>query len=245
MIIATSITESYLERSKPFFESVNKHFTGKKICFCLGFQVDIEGWETVLVPISDLRCTWQPKNRKSYYSLQHGEFMDHYEFDYDEDILFIDSDMILQRPFNLNFDFDEAQFFVTDSSFPATTLIEVIKNLDGMDQDNFIERYGIDDSETEFCAGWMCAKARDWQILYNLCLREYEGFLSYFSHHAAWQLLINFMIINYFRVRIVNSLIQNADWYSGTAAKNVDDVLKIGDNTVYFNHTKFNGNYKY
>lgn len=247
MIIATSITEEYLEKSKPFFESANKHFEGEKICFCIGFICQIEGWDVVYVPIEGLKCKWQPKNRKNYYSLQHGEFVEWYNFKDNETILFVDSDMILQRPFDIALDFKETDFYTTDSSFPATLLQDAAINLNVKAPIDFFDKFNItsDSSEEEFCAAWMTASVKNWKKLFKLTKSNYLEFLSYFEHHAAWQLLINYTIINYFRYKKLAPNIQNAIWYSGTSAQIKNDTLFYQDKTVYFNHTKFNGNWKY
>lgn len=244
MIIATSITEEYLLKSKSFFESVNKHFNGRKICFCIGFVWKIEGWEVVYVPKDKLQCKWQPKNRLNYYSLQHGEFVNFYNFKDEDEVLFIDSDMILQRKFESVYNFKETDFYVTDSSFPATILYQAAINIGVKNYKEFFNQFEIDEEE-EFCAAWLLTDIKNWKKLYNIVKLQYEEFLSYFEHHAAWQLFINYVIINYFRYKRLNDIIQNAEWYSGTEANNVNDVLVVRDQIVYFNHTKFNGNWKY
>jgi len=227
MILATSITESYLQKSKPFFASGVKYFIGKRICFCIGFNCTIEGWETVNVPLP-LKCNWQPTNRENYHSLQHGEFINHYNFSDDDMVCFCDSDMVLQRPFDV--DFVGNGFYVTRSSFPATHLNDVSKNLGYNDK---IDGY-------EFCTCIIVAKVYLWRELFSKVVRNYKPFLHNYNHHAAWQLLINKLIINHLPYSIVPSVYCCAHWYSGTPAKYVGGKLMIKNEVVYFNHTKFN-----
>lgn len=247
MIIATSITHDYFSNSLSFFDSVNKHFTGKKICFCIGFHADFEGWEMIYVPEVSLECKIPgfPGNRDNYYSLQHGEFVNHYKFEYDDQIMFIDSDMILQRDFKTDLKFPN-KFLVTNSSFPPTRIKDVVNNLGcKIDLDTFLNQYGLTGDEEEFCAALLVASAREWIGLYRKIKIAYKSFLSDFTHHAAWQLFINIMIKEYCDYQVIGPVLQNAEWYSGTEAYVKDDQLMWKDEVVYFNHTKFNRNFKY
>lgn len=230
MTLATSITQSYYEQSKPFFESTNKYFKGKKVCFCIGFRAEITGWETVEVRFNKLECLWQPTNRHNYYSLQHGEFIRHYDFSEDEDILFVDSDMILQREWDLDMNVESACFYVTRCSFPPIALRDVAINLGS----NLMSVY------PEFCACFMLAKASTWHAFYHFIKNDYEAFLSKFNHHAAWQLLINLTAYDWFNVQVLDCKYCTAEWYSGSRAVYENDILRFQNDTVYFNHTKFN-----
>ena len=189
MILATSITQPFLLRSQPFFESTVKHFDGKRICFCIGFNCEIKGWETVEVPINSLSITWQPANRKDYYCLQHGEFTKFYKFDPTEVIAFCDSDMVLQRDWDLKLNVEPSSFYVTNSSFPPTTLRDVISNIGCTNPAEVVNKYMIGIDEREFCTCILIANADAWRMLYNR-VKINKGFLNYFNHHATWQLLI-------------------------------------------------------
>jgi len=126
MTICTSITETYLNKCSRFFESVRENFTGKRICFTIGFMAVIEGWETVYV--EKCEYDWKPTNRKNYASLQHGEFIKHYDFAPDEMICFMDADMILQRKWDITFPPTKG-VLVTQCSWPRQRLGQVARNL--------------------------------------------------------------------------------------------------------------------
>lgn len=234
MTIATSITESYLERSKPFFESIVKNFTGRKICFSIGFKPIIDGWE--VREVTGKAINWKPENRKDYYSLQHGEFVDYCKFDNNEMILFCDSDMILQRKFDLVF--EKENIYVTNNSYPEISLTKAIINIKG-DPAAILSI----SQEKEFSAAWMCMSATNWRKVYFHTL-TYSRFLGYFKHHAAWQVLINLVVHELGNMVWLGEHIQNAIWYSGTQAKKIGDKLIVGHEVVYFNHTKFNTEWK-
>ncbi len=238
MILSTSITQSYLEKSLPFFESTVKHFDGKRICFCIGFETEIKGWETVNVHIESLQINWQPVNRKEYYSLQHGEFTRHYNFNPDDVIMFCDSDMVLQKDWDLKLNIEPGSFFVTNGSFPPTTLRSVISNLGCSNPVEVATKYSIEIDETEFCACFMIASAESWRLLFNR-VKINKSSLNYFTHHAAWQLLINILVKATFKLEILPPTVCCADWYSGTPANYVGDALMVGSKVVYFDHTKF------
>lgn len=238
MILATSITEPYLIKSKTFFESAVKYFEGKRICFCIGFKTEIEGWEIVTVPIESLQINWQPVNRKDYHSLQHGEFIKHYNFDPEDVIIFCDSDMVLQKDWDVKLNIEACSFYVTNGSFPATTLRSVISNIGCSNPVEVATKYSIEIDEVEFCTCFMIASADSWRLLYNR-VRINKGFLNYFNHHATWQLLINILVKATFKLEILPPTICCADWYSGTPANCLGDTLLVGSRVVYFNHTKF------
>lgn len=252
MILSTSITQSYLERSQPFFASAVNYWPGRRICFTIGFTADIEGWETIQVTPE---CKWRPKNRQDYYSMQHGEFITYLnDVPHDEMVLFCDSDMILQRPFDLEMPATN-RVLVTACSFPQLKLFEVIKNLKCKRRpDKFYKKYSAF-IQREFCACWIMAKVSTWRSIYAHC-KELYPMLNDFEHHAAWQLLINTAVTNNMQVSLLPEFICNASWYTGTkaygnplqvedkriafAGDGPEDMSEVNIETVYFNHTKFN-----
>ncbi len=240
MTICTSITENYLDKSKPFFESVNQYFQGNKVCFCLGFMATIEGWETIEVPLP-LECNWQPKNREEFYTLQHGEFTEYYKFEDEDVILFCDSDMVLQNDFCLPWSVDDNTFLVTDSSFPATNIRDVMKNINCNHPLELTIDYSVATTDKEFCTCFLMANGATWKRLYDMVKLNYRHILNGSTHHAAWQLLINLMVNFYdFNKVTLGDFIVNASWYAGTRAKRKNGLLHVGKELVYFNHTKFN-----
>lgn len=254
MVIATSITESYLERSKPFFESCNEHWPGKRICFTIGFSTTIEGWECIETQFPE--CEWKPTNRPEFHTLQHGEFVKYIpDTDPDEMILFIDSDMVLQRKWDITVNSTRA-VTVTASSWPQTKLWDVICNLGVTHKKRrqLVKEYLIHEKVVEFCSGFIIASFDQWENIYRGC-RELYPFLNNFKHHAAWQLLINLVVLNSCpSVRLAPEHIVNATWYTGTRAKGeplsvtmmgtktvgLDIEEIVSEEVVYFNHTKFN-----
>lgn len=233
MILCTSITQSYLERSKPFFESAVKFIDCQKVCFTINFDCNIPGWHTLRV---DYTPEWSPTNRDNYASLQHGLFIKHLECDAKEMILFCDSDMILQRQFP-----DIAyrnEICVTECSFPALKLHQAIDNIKG----NPLAKQGVVNRD-EFCAAWICMSAENWKLFYSHVERNI-AYLSYFTHHAAWQVFINVIALNFSLCRLPDNIC-NAVWYEGTRAVQEGGMLMIHDQLrsnapVYFNHNKFN-----
>lgn len=262
MIIATSITTSYLERSQPFFTSVAQNFDGRRICFTIDFDATIEGWECIRTELPE--CKWQPENRKDFYTLQHGEFIKYLpqpvtvigqdnpnDIGPDEMIIFIDSDMIMQRKWDILTSSTRA-VGVTACSWPRQTLWQVIDNLGTHKlRKKLAKQYMIHEKSLEFCTGFIIASLDQWENIYRECKKNYQ-FLDNFKHHAAWQLLINLVVLNTCpSVKLLPEHICNAAWYTGTRAKGEplsvvmtgtrnDDTTVVSDEVVYFNHTKFN-----
>ena len=281
MILATSITADYLERSQPFFESVCKYFPthdkagqpNRRLCFTISFATTIEGWECIETAMPE--CAWQPTNRPAYHSLQHGEFVkylpykensapdkiDPDDINPDDLICFIDSDMVLQRPFDLEFPSTRG-ILVTACSYPALSLRAVVGNLleagSGKPMPRIaksvIKKYDIKEQYTEFCAGFIIATVASWENFYIYAKRLYP-LLDSFKHHAAWQLLINLVALQHFpRVSLLPPHICNATWYEGTGMMadgsifvgrkgvvGADGAIKdeVMAEQVYFKHTKF------
>lgn len=233
MLIATSITQSYLERSQPFFKSTVEYAHNvRRICFTIGFDTTIEGWECIETPLPE--CKWQPTNRESFHTLQHGEWVKYLSLPADEMVLFIDSDMILQRTLDLDFPLTD-KVLVTQCSYPALNLWQVVKNLKCKKRaDKFFEKYKCF-AQREFCAAFILTSYKSWEVIYNKCYYMYD-MLDNFTHHAAWQLLINTAISVNLDVRLLPPFVCNAQWYEGTEMKEG----YVGEEQVYFNHTKFN-----
>lgn len=251
MVIATSITEDYLHKSQPFFDSVKENFEGRRICFTIGFMASIEGWETIRAELPE--CTWQPQNRKSFYTLQHGEFVKYLPDDINPDdlILFIDSDMVLQRKWDLQFKSTRG-ITVTASSFPLQSLMQVVTNLGvkGAKKKKLCKDYNIHKDFKEFCTGFIIATLDSWENIYRHSKKLYP-LLDNFRHHAAWQLLINIAVLNNFpKVFLLPDFVVNASWYEGTKAignplsvevdVSTEEKTAFKTEPVYFNHTKFN-----
>ncbi len=261
MTLATSITASYLDRSKPFFESVAANFEGRRICFTIDFDAVIEGWECIRTALPE--CTWQPTNREAFYTLQHGEFIKYLpqpvtvpgqpvtdDIGPDEMIIFVDSDMILQRKWDCGIRSTRA-VSVTACSWPQQTLWQVMDNIGTHKlRKKLAKEYMIHEKSLEFCACFMIASLDQWENIYHGCKKMY-GFLDNFKHHAAWQLLINLVVLNTCpSVKLLPEHIVNATWYMGTRVKGnpltvvvtgvKDDETIVSEEVVYFNHTKFN-----
>lgn len=252
MIILTSITSAYLQKSEPFFESCNKFWPDRKICFTIGFMASIDGWETIQTQWPEY--PWTPANRQDYGSLQHGEFVKYLPDDIEPDdmMLFIDSDMVLQKPWDLVFPSMKG-VQVTACSWPMQSLQQVVSNLGvkGVRKKRLLDKYVIIPRYMEFCTGFLIATLDSWEDIYRESKRLYP-LLDNFKHHAAWQLLINLAILNSRRAFVIPDHVCNALWYTGTRAVSVDGKLMIEVDVstvektaykvepVYFNHTKFN-----
>jgi len=254
MTIATSITESYLERSKPFFTSCVDNWPDRRICFTIGFKTEIDGWECIETALPE--CEWQPENRESFHTLQHGEFVKYIpDTEPDEMILFIDSDMVMQRPWDILTNGTKA-VSVTACSWPQQTLWQVMDNLGNHKlRKKLAKQYMVHEKALEFCTGFIIASYDQWENIYRECKGMYK-LLDNFKHHAAWQLLINIVILNTcVSVKLLPEHICNASWYTGTRVKG--DLLTVtmmgtkslpdggeedvvSEEVVYFNHTKFN-----
>lgn len=250
MVIATSITRTYLDQSYPFFESVLKFAPDcKRICFTIGFNTTIEGWECIETAIPE--CEWKPSNRPDYASLQHGEFIKYIpDTEPDEMIMFLDSDMTMQRLWDLSLSSTRA-VTVTACSWPQQTLWGVMDNfITHKLRKKIAKQYMIHEKSLEFCACLIIASFDRWESIYRGCRENYQ-FLENFKHHAAWQLLINVIVLNTsLSVKLAPEHLCNAAWYTGTRAKGEplevsvmgrkDDADIVTNEIVYFKHTKFN-----
>lgn len=252
MILLTSITQPYLAKSEPFFASCREHWPGRRICFTIGFMASIDGWECIQTEYPEY--PWTPSNRNDYASLQHGEFVKYLPEDINPDdmLLFCDSDMILQRPFDLVFPSMKG-VLVTACSWPMQSLQQVVSNLGvkGVKKKRLLDKYVIIPRYMEFCGGFVIATLDSWEDIYRESKRLYP-LLDSFTHHAAWQLLLNLSVMNCRRAFAIGDHICNASWYSGTRSVSVEGILMVevdvstAEKTqytvekAYFNHTKFN-----
>jgi hypothetical protein len=186
-----------------------------------------------------------PKNRKKYSTPQGGEFIDWVDPNYDGLICFTDADMIQQRDIT-----DEemkiiaperGEFTACYNSYPPRLLADAAKGLMPNEQ-KFVYDFDGDDY-TEFQAGVIIAHNEDWQKLKDRYLFFYSAFCDQFKHHAMTQLLINWLIQEYFKLKIAPDWLHNGYWLTGTKAHRKNGKMWT-DREVVFNHFKFNENYK-
>jgi hypothetical protein len=96
IILATAITENYLLKAKPYFDSIKKYSNfDKNIVISLDFHLQDQNVESYFLSSNEIT------NKNNNNCIQHGEFLKSNIFNqfHDSDyVCFTDSDMLMQRP---------------------------------------------------------------------------------------------------------------------------------------------------
>lgn len=244
--IATSVNESYFEgHSKAWIDSVLKNKPEGVECtmFQVGFHKEIEGVNCIPVDVKNSTYSKHPtvKNRSNYICLESGEFVQFMDCQDDDIVILSDFDVVLQRQFweeekNLLNDLGEFEFGLTPDNYVNSTLgnasadgyLGIRKIFDDV-QDNWMV----------YNAGIQVARISAWKKLFE----EWKPLIglvhSKCSHHAAGQMLFNYIVNKNGMVKRFPDTFHNASWFDNTPSYYKNDQLYVGEDLVLFNHHKW------
>lgn len=258
MHIVIGLDETYHRKTEILYDSLKHNAKGFSIkILCLGFRpVDCRpGWEYKTAIFKRLKSyrTDFPENRKFYVCVEGGEFLSYFQFDDEDIIIHIDSDMIMQRPFNeqeiaqiQNLKYMEVAG--SYSSIPHTTLREEFWKLKPkIGYEKAKKLFPGFWNEGIFCAGVVVCTAKTYRDLISMYyLGNIENMIYTFGHHAAGQWLMNYAVFRYGSGFInLGHAFHNASWFIDTGVYEENNQLMWNNQVVLFNHTKYLKNYDY
>lgn len=241
-IITTQITESYYERSKSLFNSLNQHWKDRFVVGFIDFvPADYRG-EYYLMKREDIGTyrTDYPKNRTDFVCPQSGEFIDYLDCTDDDVIIQIDADSIIQREITdaelLTLIPKENEFITVYGANPPNNMYVVTQNLGFVDPEQFKYLEDLPEITPSFIVG----KKKTFSDLRDVILSEWEKFIKINSHHAGIQWITSKLIHEKFKLKVVDNTFQCGDWYLSFNLSVRNNRLYLNDDMVLFNHTKFN-----
>lgn len=240
-IITAQITESYYRKCGDFFNSIKENWDGR---FVVGFvdfiPTDYNGEYYIMErkKIDTYRVNY-PSNRIDYVCPQGGEFIPYINCTNDDVIIQIDADTIMQRKFTneelLNIIPKENEFISVYGANPPNNLYQVTKNLKFINSDKYKHLENV----LEFTPSFLVAKKTSFLNLRNEIINIWDDFIKINSHHAGIQWVISKIVNEKFKIKIVDSKYQCAEWYIDFKCRKHNNQLYINNELVIFNHNKF------
>lgn len=264
--IVIALDENYWHKSKEYglFDSImHNTSTDKDVfvkCLCIGFDVPINDehfkhhrWDWERCEINELKSFRKgfprnQKNRPFYICAEGGEFLDYFFFDPGDVIVHIDADMVMQRPFYSH----EKELLIsmrygdvggTYHSMPSFSLEKESKSLNPTEGFENIKKHIPNHWEKPvFCAGLIACTAQTYKdVIYSHYIPMVDVMTMLFDHHAAGQLIMNYVVYEHGNFVNLGHVFHHADWFIGADKKDLkDNQLCYKSGIVLFNHHKFN-----
>jgi len=250
--IVIACDENYFNKATELWKSL-KELPHKKQILCVGFDKQLEGFETARCELKNLKSYRNgfPSNRDFYVCCEGGEFLDYFDYSDDDVIVHIDADMIVQRDFNENelrilSELKFGDVLGNINTNPYTHLREEYWKLKPKKGLLYTQRMFPNFwNEPIFCAGVVVCTAKTYkEVIYNHYLSNIELMISLFDHHAAGQWLMNYICNDRGMVYFMDNDFHNGDWFINMGTSTFKGKLYDEKNRlVMFNHTKFDERY--
>lgn len=197
--------------------------------------------------LKTVRKDW-PANRKKFICLESGEFLDLMDIRDDDVVIFIDIDMVMQRPLSKeeqkmleNMEENEIGLYYDD--IPPTNLLVYYIYLEKW------ANWGIEKAQKIFDGNWrdmvkcntgcVVGKVSAWKVVRKYYIENFMNITNLFSHHSAGQWLLTWIVFKYLKFKILPHDFHNAHWFNGSLAKYKENRLRVEDKIVLFAHTRF------
>lgn len=191
--LITACNARYLERIKPYLESLSAHSQIPATLVCIGdfiFDPHLPGIDSVILPRS--------KNRGSPMeteSPQHGSFLQAIDGPDDEALIFTDGDIVMQRPFtdtelSMFADLPPNTVLAGYNSGPDETLeTEARRLFPGVPIPAIAERFGLLEMPC-YNIGVFVAWRKTYRYIYTEYMRHWRTVCDAFAHAARQQWLV-------------------------------------------------------
>lgn len=249
MILTTQVTADYYEKAKPLFESIAVYWPYRFVLGCIDFDPEDYDGEKFIVNRTDIKSYREnfPSNRKNFITMQNGEFAEHIACDEDDIICCIDADTIIQRTITYQelciivASLDTHDLISTRSACPPLTLHSALQNLGCKLKESALQKFfGTSWQESyEFTTSLLIARKSFFRWMAEKYNEHFDDMTMATNHHAGVQWLASY-VCRKKKVFILPPTYQCASWYSTFPTSISKGKLMIGDQTVLFNHTKFN-----
>jgi hypothetical protein len=256
MTILIACDEPYYIEAQQFLDSLDRHWKGHKSIFCIGFDPvhKRNGYKYASCEIEKIKSyhpEW-PNNRKFYVCAEGGEFLDFFKMKDEEILIHVDADMIMQRKItvqemNILNSLEHGQIAGSYYSKPPHTLREEFWKLSSVSYYKAKEVFPNHWDRKMFCAGLVACTVKTYrEVIKKHYLGTYlNDMRSIFRHHAAGQWIMNYLTYEHGQFIDLGSTFHNATWFLETDTSVKDRFLYHKKEKVLFNHTKFDGNWRY
>lgn len=174
--------------------------------------------------------------------------MEFYRFSDDDLIIFMDVDILMQRPFTkremrIMEQLHPEKIMLAPDSFPKVDLFS--PNYICTPELNKAIEIRVDDPYYVYNCGVMVGRGSAWKMLYKDFKPHYKMTKQIVPHHAIGQWTINYILQTCRNLEELPPAFHEAPWWTGNVVKEKDGVYYKADQMVCFLHHKFKKEYGY
>lgn len=254
--LTAGFNKGYLQKSMAYLETMNQHSNVNNIIITLDFDIASDLKEK-LNNIRFLRIgSEQVKSPNPNTCMQHGGFLEVMDFINDDStIIFTDTDIVIQRPFNeseLNLlrDCKDGDVFVNLNMSEEQTLLKDTEiSPPNIEITELTKRYPEISTFKSYNTGVICTNCRTYNQLYEKYNQYWPAFSPLFDAHIKQQFLLAYIIQKHFNLRslpyTIHSQANSSPVKKYSSPKRIGYIgeermagfkLCIGPEVVVFNH---------
>jgi hypothetical protein len=208
--LTAGFNQGYLQKSITYLETMNRYSNINNIIITLDFDIAPDLKEK-LNKIKFIRISSeQVKSPNPNACMQHGGFLEVMDFINDDSIIiFTDTDIVIQRPFNeseLNLlrDCKDDDIFVNLNMSEEQTLLKDTEiSPPNVEISELTKRYPEITTFKSYNTGVICANFRTYKQLYEKYNQYWPAFSPLFDAYIKQQYLLSYIIQKHFNLRIL------------------------------------------
>ena len=239
-----------------FFMSLKKNSKFSNFIVCIGFEPKekfklkyqyIKFLYMDENQVNTFRKDW-PVNRKQFVCLESGEFLNLMDFKDEDIIIFVDLDMVMQRPMSdgeqkLLENLKPNEIGMWYDHLPQVDLLFYYNQLKEWANWSVEEAQKIFDGDwtkmVKCNTGCVVGKVSAWKVIREHYVKNFMNVTDMFGHHSAGQWLLTWIVFRHLNIKFLPPDFHNAHWFHGTLARFENSKLRVDDKIVLFAHTKF------
>ncbi len=254
--LTAGFNKGYLQKSMAYLETMNQHSNVNNIIITLDFDIASDLKEK-LNNIRFLRIgSEQVKSPNPNTCMQHGGFLEVMDFINDDSIIiFTDTDIKVQRPFNKSeleilISCEDRDVFVNLNMSEEHTLLDDTQIIPANITNNeLIKKYPEFSTFKTYNTGVIVANYKTYKQLYQKYNQYWPDFTPLFDSSVKIQILLSYVIQKYFQLRVLPYTIHSQAFslpiIKYSSKKRIGYIgeermagfkLCIGSEVVVFNH---------
>ena len=207
---------AYLQKSVTYLETMNRYSNVNNIIITLDFDIASDLREK-LNNIKFIRInSEQVRSPNPNKCMQHGAFLEVPDFISDDSIIiFTDTDITIQRPFNeselrLLGDCKDGDVFVNlNMSETQTLLMDTKISPPNIDVSELTKKYPEITTFKSYNTGVICANCRTYKRIFQQYNQYWPAFSPLFDAHVKQQFLLAYIIQKHFHLRMMPYVIHS------------------------------------
>lgn len=241
--LGSGMTKDYFIKSNPFLEGLNNMQNNiKKFVITLGWHIEeaeFDKYKNIEFIYQDIE--YLKDELSGFNCVQYGAFVDVLNCNDDDIILFIDSDIVIQRDFTIDeisylYSIKENEIAVNNNE-SGRTFSEEYLYLEPIKEYQDIKSYFGINEEQVYCGGVIASSKNTWQNFRLEYLKEIKYIESCFKHYAKIQFLISIIIQQKFILKVLPKEIHSHGcWQIPEYCTKKDGIVYADSIPLVFNH---------